>query len=181
MEDIATINQQTVDNNWNLDKSTLFSIDVKALYPSVKLEHLKTALVYCFKKCTDWSDEIISILISIIMYTLENQQIKWNNQYWMLNQGIPTGGKHCVPLANIFLSFILTKLMEKDNVFKADFENNVKIWKRFIDDIFGLFFGSRRLFGKFYKKIVDQFKEYDLEITHETSDESVVILDIEVF
>ena len=181
LENIAAINQQAVDNNWNLDRSMLFSIDVKALYPSVKLEHLKTALLYCFNKCTDWSDEIISILISIIIYTLENQQIKWNNSYWMLNQGIPTGGKHCVPLANIFLSFILTKLMENDTVFKADFENNVKIWKRFIDDIFGLFLGSHRLFTKFYKKIVDQFKKYDLDITNETSDQSIVVLDIKVF
>ena len=181
LESIATFNQQTVDNDWNLDESMLFSIDVKALYPSVKLEHLKTALEYCFHQCTDWSDEIISILISIIMYTLENQQIKWNNTYWMLNQGIPTGGKHCVPLANIFLSFILRKLMENDTAFKADFENNVKIWKRFIDDIFGLFLGSRRLFAKFYKKLVDQFKRYDLDITNETSDLSIVVLDIKVF
>ena len=59
LENIAAINQQAVDNNWNLDRSMLFSIDVKALYPSVKLEHLKTALLYCFKKCTDWSDEIM--------------------------------------------------------------------------------------------------------------------------
>ena len=57
----------------------------------------------------------------------------------------------------------------------------VKIWKRFIDDIFGLFLGSQRLFDKFYKKIVLQFRKYELEITSETSKESIVILDIDVF
>ena len=32
------------------------------------------------------------------MYTLEHQQIQWNGQFYKLNQGIPTGAKHCVPL-----------------------------------------------------------------------------------
>jgi hypothetical protein len=181
LENIQSINRDADINKWNLKKSMLFSIDVKALYPSVKLVHLKTALVYCFEKCTDWSQAVITILVEIIMYTLENQQIKWNDSYWMLNQGIPTGGKHCVPLANIFLSFILKKLMETDAVFKSDFENNVKIWKRFIDDIFGLFLASQRLFEKFYRKIVEQFRKYELDLTYETSQESIVILDIEVF
>ena len=87
----------------------------------------------------------------------------------------------CAASKHFQLSFILRKLMENDTVFKADFVNNVKIWKRFIDDIFGLFLGSHRLFTKFYKKIVDQFKKYDLDITNETSDQSIVVLDIKVF
>ena len=115
------------------------------------------------------------------MYTLENQQIFWNESYYMLNQGIPTGGKHCVPLANIFLSFILIELMENDNMFNNDFNNNLKIWKRFIDDCLGMFMGREKKFKKFYNKIVKQYAKYDLEITCEQSKESIEILDIEIF
>ena len=100
----------------------------------------------------------------------------------MLNQGIPTGGKHCIPLANILLSFLLMELMEQDTVFKNDFTCLLKIWKRFIDDCFvGMFLGNERNFEKFFKKITEQFKKYDLEITCEKSREKITILDIEVF
>ena len=102
LECIEKVNQQINNEHWNIDNATLFTIDVKALYPSVKLPLLRDALVGSFKKWTDWTDTTISILVGIIMYTLENQQVFWNEQYYVLNQGIPTGAKHCVPLANIY-------------------------------------------------------------------------------
>ena len=102
LECIEKVNQQINNEHWNIENATLFTIDVKALYPSVKLPLLRDALVGSFKKWTDWTDTTISILVGIIMYTLENQQVFWNEQYYVLNQGIPTGAKHCVPLANIY-------------------------------------------------------------------------------
>ena len=53
----------------------------------------------------------IAILVGIIIYTLENQQVIWNEHYHILNQGIPTGAKHCVPLANTFLIFTIRSLL----------------------------------------------------------------------
>ena len=99
------------------------------------------------------------------MYSLENQQILWNKQYYKLNQGIPTGAKHCVPLANIFLTFIIRGLMENDQSFNRTFEQNVKIWKRFIDDCFGMFLGRGEEFKSFYHKLSEQFKKFGLELT----------------
>ena len=99
----------------------------------------------------------------------------------MLNQGIPTGAKHSVPLANILLSFIIQEIKEKDVVFKNIFENNLKLWNRFIDDCLGVFIGRKKIFEKFYSKLITQFASYDLEITGDTSKESIVILDIEIY
>ena len=110
------INEQINEEHWNLQKAILFSIDVKALYSSVKLVHLEKSLSSSFRKWTDWSDTVIAILVKIIMYTLQNQQIFWNESFHMLNQGIPTGAKHCVPLANILLTFIIRELIEMNSI-----------------------------------------------------------------
>ena len=99
----------------------------------------------------------------------------------MLNQGIPTGAKHCVPLANIFLSFIIRELLENNPTFKSMYERNVKIWKRFIDDCFGMFLGRGKLFNKFYNILKKQFLKYGLELTMEHSRSDIVMLDIEIF
>ena len=113
-----------VEENWVLSCNILFSVYVKALYPSVKFDKLVIALEHRFKKCTTWSHDVINSLIEVILYTLENQQIYWGSKYYTLNQGIPTGGKHSVPLANIFLSYILISSLGSDPNFKHNFDEN---------------------------------------------------------
>ena len=100
-------------------------MDVKALYPSVKFDKLTLALKDCLKSCTNWSDTVINTILELIIYTLENQQIRWNSNYWILNQGIPTGGKHSVPLANIFLTYILRYSLKTQIEFRNDFCGNI--------------------------------------------------------
>ena len=181
LESIEEINLKIEEQHWNLNKAILFAIDVKALYPSVKLHHLKKALLESFKKWTDWSETQITILVNIIMYTLENQQIFWNGSYYILNQGIPTGAKHCVPLANIFLTFIIRELIAEDEKFKGVYMKCMKIWKRFIDDCFGMFLGKERRFRWFYKKLETKFRTYDLELTSEQSRKEIVMLDLIIY
>ena len=178
---IEKLNDKVNSEHWDLSKMTLFSIDVKALYPSIKFQHLRKALTVCFEKWTNWTQVTIFNLIDIIMYTMENQQIIWNGEYRLLNQGIVTGAKHSVPLANILLSFIMLELIETDTVFKNIFYNNLKLWNRFIDDCVGAFLGRQKLFRTFFSKLSNQFAKYDLQITNEVSTSSIVVLDIEIY
>ena len=172
----------------------MFTIDVKALYPSIKFEYVKTALLKCFGDCTTWSNDVINTLIDIIIYTLSNQQIMWNNQYYILNQGIPTGAKHSVPLANILLTFIMLELLNNDNEFKSIFENKVKLWKRFIDDCGGIILSAIDEFKQFFRKLCDHFNKFALDLTCDTDTHkidgnntiqkehhSISFLDIEIF
>ena len=82
------------------------------------------------------------MLIEIIIYTLKNQQIYWKDMYYTLNQGITTGGKHSVPLANILLTFILRYTFETNELFRQNFVELIKLWKRFIDDCFAMLKGT---------------------------------------
>ena len=182
------------NENWDWENVTIFTIDVKALYTSIKFEFMKKALLKCFQDCTTWSSDVISILIEIIMYTLNNQQIIWNNQYHMLSQGVPTGAKHSVPLANILLTFIILELLNSDNNFKSKFDAFVKLWKRFIDDCGGIFLGNIGSFLHFFKNLSEHFRKFSLELTCDTDthkidgenvmekdDKTISFLDIEIF
>ena len=105
----------------------------------------------------------------------------WNGSFYQLNQGIPTGAKHCVPLANILLTFIIRELLDKDEEFKKMFYENLKIWQRFIDDCLGMFLGRDNFFATFYEKLEAQFRSYDLELTSEQSNKEIVMLDLEIY
>ena len=98
-----------------------------------------------------------SILLDIIIYTLENQQILWDDKYYMLDKGIPTGGKHCVPLANIFLTYIIRDLMNNNPAFRTQFETNLKLWKRYIDDCGGAYLGRELFLREFFGPLQEQF------------------------
>ena len=190
---INEVKTVAVEENWNWNIVTLFTIDVKALYPSIKFEFLKVALMKCFNDCTSWYRNAIDILIDIIIYTLSNQQILWKNEYYILNQGIPTGGKHSVPLANIFLTFMMLELFKTDNEFKCMFEETVKLWKRFIDDCGGIISGDINEFRRFFGKLREHFNTFDLDLTCDTDTHvingdivmkehhAVNFLDIEIF
>ena len=47
---LETIKSIAKDEKWNWQTMTLFTIDVKAVYPSVKLDYVKTALKHCFDR-----------------------------------------------------------------------------------------------------------------------------------
>ena len=108
----------------------------------------------------------------------------------MLSQGITTGGKHSVPIANILLSFVLLSAIEQD----SDFMQNIKLWVRFIDDGKGIFLGTIDEFELWFHKLEDAFEKFGLKLTCDTdrfsyinnvfvpkSDRGVTFLDMDVF
>ena len=112
----------------------------------------------------------------------------------MLNQGVPTGGKHSVPLANIFLTSIILELVDVDSDFNNDFNTTIKLWRRYIDDGLGIFNGDIHEFLTWFKKVQQQFEKYDLQLTVDTDkfqvlgdqliekdNKFVAFLDIEIF
>ena len=85
-----------------------------------------------------------------------------------VSQGIPTGGKHSVPLANILLTFILEHTLETDARFKDQFTELMQIWKRFIDDCFGIMKGTIGDFANWFNTLQEVFSRYGLELTCDT-------------
>ena len=113
-------------NDININDTILYTIDVKALYPSVKFPYLFDALRDCFKQCTTWTNHQITLILELIFYTLQNQQIQWKDQLYTFKQGLLTGAKHSVPLANILLSYIMKELLRKNPTLKEIFKEIIK-------------------------------------------------------
>ena len=134
----------------------------------MKLEVLEKALHNAFDVCTDWDEQSKLTLVDLVIYTLNNQQLMWNGRYYLLKQGIATGAKHAVPLANILMSFVIRDMLSNNETMKSLFDTKVKLWKRFIDDGTGVFEGTIEEFMNFYCILKDSFKLYDLEITCDT-------------
>ena len=113
----------------------------------------------------------------------------------MLNQGVPTGGKHSVPLANILLCYIFVHALENEVEFRDSFESLIYLWKRFIDDCCGIFKGPIVEFLKWFTLLKSVFMRYSLELTCDTDshtindsnehfekqDKVITFLDVDVF
>ena len=118
---------ENINNRNDIDWSEiiLLTIDVHALYPSNKFPYLFDSLKDCFKCCTKWNSRQIALVLELIFYTLQNQQIQWDSKVYTLKQGLLTGGKHSVPLANIFLTYILRQLLRTNNTFSNIFKEAI--------------------------------------------------------
>ena len=123
--------------------------------------------------CTEWTQNVKELLIELIIYTLQNQQIYWCDKFYLLNQGIPTGGKHSVPLANILLTYILRNSLENNEEFKHLFLTFIKLWKRFIDDCSGIYKGSINEFIQWFTLLQSVFFNYGLELTGDTDSHNI--------
>ena len=165
---IEALKRLSTDELWDWDKYILFTIDVKALYPSVKFVYLKQSLHAVFNKCTTWDSKTKDLLVEIIMYTLENQQVLWNGKFYQLNQGLLTGAKHSVPLANILLTFIFLFALDNNSILQDIFSSKIKLWKRYIDDCTGVYKGNIDEFKAFYVLLQNAFQQFGLELTCET-------------
>ena len=185
---------QLLSEETTLADIILFTIDVKALYPSVKFPYLFDGLKDCFKTCTNWTNHQIAVILELIFYTLQHQQLKWDDKIYLLQQGIPTGAKHSVPLANIFLTYILKDLLRTNATFKEHFTNLILLWKRFIDDCGGITRGNIDGFRTWYRMLSEHFHKFELELTADTdlftingdnirekTEKSITFLDIDIY
>ena len=71
-------------------------------------------------------------------------------------------------------------LLDCNPLFRAKFEENLKLWKRFIDDCGGVFLGKDE-FNVFFELLNNQFNKFDLFLTNEISEKLIHLLDIEIF
>ena len=85
-----------------------------------------------------------------------------------------------MPLANIFLRYILKDLLRKNPSFRVEFESKMKLWKRYIDNCGGAYLG-RMDFENFFTTLSEQFQKFELLLTYVTSQKSITLLDIEIF
>ena len=144
---ISTINESGTLNMYN-SNIHLFTIDVKALYPSINpslaLQALDDAIL---------SDLTINVntkgaVKEMTKFILEIAFISYKGVDYKVKQGIPTGGSTSRQMADTFLHWMLFK--HQDCLSSENrFWELILLWRRFIDDILGIWIGTTRQFTLF--------------------------------
>ena len=153
----------------------LFTLDVINLYPSIRPELAMDVL----KQTLDKSNENAakkSAIYSITKVILENAFVCFQGKVYKGKRGIPTGNCISRQIADLVLHWLA------DLARKADSLESVWIlivlWKRFIDDVMGLWTGTVRQFNLFVKKLNEFAKPLGLQFGDFQVGKSVDYLDV---
>ena len=151
-----------------------FSIDVKNLYPSMRVEHVLKAVQYALNSVGDFDETRKQFIMELTEFCLTNASVQFRGEWFRCLTGITTGGSASVPFANIFLHYV-TKGFAHDSLL---------FWARFVDDVYGGFLGTIRQFPKFLEKLNDYCSRYYVIFEVDTENNapglSVNFLDVNV-
>ena len=130
-----------------------FSWDFSALYDNLSPTLVITALKCAINECRPgWSVELVDWIIQLVELSLNSAFAKYGRSWYRSLIGIPTGGSLSVVLANIAVYYALrTVLVDNYAPELVDF-------KRFIDDIAGMWLGSEEAFNIWADKINAQLQ-----------------------
>ena len=176
LNNIQNINESGCIQNENIN---LFTLDVKALYPSIQpelaLEAVRDALLT--DKTTNKNTK--TAIARFIELSFENSYVTYGGECYQSKIGIPTGGSLSRQIADIFLHWILFKKINPS----LDTAQAIRFWKRFIDDCLGIWRGSRRSFDNFVRQLNAETMKYGIEfpINEIQFGKSVHFLDISAY
>ena len=160
------INQfQNINQTGNLKNENvhLFTLDVKALYPSIQPELALQAIREVLSRDRTVKRETKTAIAQFIELSFDNSYVVYNNECYKSKVGIPTGGSLSRQIADIFLHWILFhKMTPKLNIIQM-----IRFWRRFIDDCVGVWRGTKRSFETFVRKLNTELKEVWNRIPHQ--------------
>ena len=124
------------------EETFLVTIDVKELYPSIPVSELKTRLAKYYVPHPDYQklsfDHLKTLMEKLFMISFS----MFNNTLYKQNKGL-TMGTSCAPqLANLFLLSLELPLI-------TSYTGLVSLFRRFLDDIFFVFVGTREQLEQF--------------------------------
>ena len=138
----------------------LFSIDAKALYPSIKTEFLPVAVRDALDSCTTWGSGRKDVFVKLVEYSVSYAVVHYRDKWYRIILGLPTGGAESVCLANIFVKWVLKNYFSTTDGIK--WSTYILVFRRFIDDIFGGWSSSRRQFDLFLNTVNNFGLEYGI-------------------
>ena len=141
---------EDLNNNQNLErKSLLFTLDVVSLYPSIQPNLAFQALADAFSYDRQHPPSTKEALNSFIDVILKSSFVTFEDKVYESNEGIPTGNCISRQIADCFMHWLIFKKLKH----QLPLWNLIKMWKRFIDDILGRWYGTVRQFHMFVEQL----------------------------
>ena len=155
--------------------SLIGTLDVDALYPSIKTEFVQEAIRHALVMCTDYDSKQINMIVDLVNISINNAVVHYRGAWFAPKLGIPTGGSESACIANIYVKWCLDfKILPSPDVRKYD---KIDKRKRFLDDIWFLWRGSVRNFGLFLNAFNKLGQMYGITLKGEVN-EMVNFLDV---
>ena len=164
MRDTDDFLRQIEDNTTNSipkkerQKIHLFTLDVKALYPSIRPDIAKFALADALKEDRTTASGTKVALKEMTDLLFEKSFVACKGKCYQPQEGIPTGGCNSRQTADCTLHWLLETV--RGDIPSWEF---IELFKRFIDDIFGIWKGTERQFRRFVELLNQQTKLYGIE------------------
>ena len=155
-DQLNDINTSKLLENENVN---LFTLDVAKLYPSIQPELALQAIQEALAADTSTDQNTKNAIEQFIRLSFENSYVGYKGESFKSKIGIPTGGSLSRQIADIFLHWILfVKMTPKLSLIQA-----IRFWKRFIDDVVGIWRGTRRSFENFVKKLNAETRKFGID------------------
>ena len=123
------------------------TLDVDALYPSIRSDLALEALEDALHMATHFSKEQIEMILSLAKICIENAVAHYRGTWYCSVLGLPTGGPESGSIANIVVYFVMEKkLLNHPDI---SFLNKLCNRKRFLDDVWFGWLGTSRQFSSF--------------------------------
>lgn len=170
---IQTLNSSAILNNCGSNVH-LFTLDVISLYPSIDPELALTALHDALNngRFDDTRGTVVHDLTDVIF---KNSFVCFHDRVYTSKKGIPTGNCVSRQMADVTLHWLLFLRVKPQ---MEQLWSLIRFWKRFIDDVFGLWVGSVRQFHLFVKKLNELSKPFGIQFGDFQIGKTVNFLDI---
>ena len=176
LEKIKELNQVEDFEKYG-DKLQLFTLDVIALYPSIKIEFALESLKEALRK-GELDPKLNTALYEFTELILNNAFIGFKGSAYSGKIGIPTGNCISRQVADNTLHHLMFDKI-KPNI--ENLWDLILFWKRFIDDVFGVWRGTLRQFNLFVQKLNMLAKPFGIQFGDQQVDRSVNYLDVTLY
>jgi hypothetical protein len=152
------------------DSDFLFTADVEALYPSIVID-LAVRIVRVLLLRHFGRDYIVDFLSELLRVVLSSGFVEFAGVIYEQVKGIPMGVSCCTHVGNAYVSHFFSPIVRRW------IASGHLVWARgYIDDIVGVWRGSRRDFQVFLAELGEAHPS--LRITHATSAYGLPFLDL---
>ena len=157
-------------------KFLLATLDVKALYPSIRPSEAMLALSTAVDLDTTTPSHTKTAVLEISQMILDEAYVRYQNKCYKPLIGIATGGCNSRQTADCVLHRLVELVKTDIPLWKF-----IKLLKRFIDDLFLIWVGTKRQFSQLVQKLNSLTSEYGIIFGDYSVGTSVDFLDLRLF
>ena len=158
--DFLTELKKMEENGVSRRMKLIGTLDVDALYPSIRVELAIQALQDALSSVTGFSSDQVQMILGLARLCLENSVVHYRGTWYKSKEGIPTGGPESSGIANIVVLFVIDKILLVHP--KIQQLNRLSSRKRFLDDLFFGWLGTERQFTIFRLALNEVGREYGI-------------------